>query len=388
MTQNTTSSASLNACVMLDARYLNGRHSGIGRYTLRLVEELLAQDDTLRLRLLTHPNNPAPLSHPRVQCQTFDAAPNSLTTRLRLARSIDFRGIDLFHSPFNILPADLPVPAIFTLHDIMWLLNPDYCTDVWWRKLVTGTFYQNFIPRSAAEAEHILTVSHTSRQAIEEHFPAIRGRVSVTYNGLDPFFTPMPPEEAWPLLGRWLAPRSRFVLVVGQGSPYKNHPGALRAFIEAFADDPHTYFVLVRRLDESSNRELGQLLDDPRLGSRVIRIGYVSSDELRALYSMAMVFLFPSFYEGFGLPALEAMACGTPVITSDRGAPAEVCQGGAMLVDPHNTQALARALRQLRDDPDLAHELRHRGQARAAQFTWEACARAALEAYRRVLHPA
>ncbi|RAL23877.1 hypothetical protein DL240_06935 [Lujinxingia litoralis] len=385
MTQKTTSSAPTDACIMLDARYLNGRHSGIGRYTYNLILELLQLDESLRLRLLTHPDNPVPVDHPRVRCQTFAAAPNSFSTRLLLPRTIDFRDVDLFHSPFNILPGQLPVPALFTLHDIMWLLNPDYCTDVWWRKLVTGTFYQTFIPRSVARADHILTVSHTSRRAIEEHFPAMQSRVSVTYNGLDPFFSPMPAPQAWPLLGRWLAPRSRFVLVVGQGSPYKNHPGALRAFIEAFADDPTIYFVLVRRLDESSNQELGQLLADPRLGSRVIRIGYVSSNELRALYSTAMAFLFPSFYEGFGLPALEAMACGAPVITSNQGAPAEVCQGGALMVDPHDTHAIANALRQLRDDPQLATDLSHRGRQRAATFTWRACAASALAAYRRVL---
>ncbi len=315
-----------DACIMLDARYISDQSSGIGRYTENLIEQLLELDAGLRLRLITHPSRPRPFDSPRVSCQTFAAAPNSLRTRFLLARKVDFDGVDLFHSPFNILPANVPVPCIFTLHDIMWLLDKSYCTDSWWRKIVTGTFYQQLIPRSVEQASRVLTVSHHSRRSIEEYFAQMAGRVHVTYNGVDPFFRPMAPEKGWPLLSKWLTPRSRFVLVVGQGSPYKNHAGALAGFIEAFRHDPDVYFVLVRRLTRGPASRLRQLMADPDVASRIIQLDYVSGDELRALYSLAHAFLFPSLYEGFGLPALEAQACGTPVVTSNYGAPAEVAE--------------------------------------------------------------
>ncbi len=376
---------STNARVMIDARYLNGNASGIGRYTEHLIRHLLDVDDRLRLALITDRRRPRPIEHERVDCQTFYGAPNSLSTRFLLSRCVDFSGVDLFHSPFNVLPSKLPVPAIFTLHDIMWLIDPSYCTSKRWKRLITGTYYRTLIPRSVREAAAILTVSQHSRQAIAARFPDAEKRIDVTYNGVDPFFRPVPPGEGWPLLNQWLVPKSRFVLVVGQGTPYKNHVGALRAFVKAFGDDPHTYFVMVRRLHGGADAELQQILDDRRLNSRVIQLDYVSAAQLRALYSLATVFLFPSLYEGFGLPAVEAMACGTAVVSSDRGAPAEICADGARLVDPEDTGAIADALQQLFDNPKIRKRLEQRGRRRAQRFGWRFCAHRALLMYRRVL---
>lgn len=374
--------------IMIDARYLNGRASGIGRYTEHLIEELLILDEGLKVRLVTHPNRPEPVRHERVVCETFGHEANSLSTRFLLSRAVDFEGVDLFHSPFNVLPAGLPVKAVFTLHDIMWLIDRGYCTDKYWKKAVTGTFYNAFIPRSVQEAAGVMTVSEHSRREIVRYFreiPDLEERMAVTYNGLDPYFSPQREEEAWPLLAKYLLPRSKFVLVVGQGSPYKNHEGAMRAFLEAFGEDPEVYLVFVRRLNGRADGELRRLMEDERVNSRVIQLDYVELEELRALYSMATAFLFPSLYEGFGLPALEAMACGTAVITSDRGAPAEVCGEGAIKVDPRSTQALSKALREVVYDERVRHGLEAKGMARAREFGWRECAEEALAFYYRML---
>ena len=377
--------SSTHARVMIDARYLRTHTSGIGRYTENLVRELLELDDALELTLVTHPERPEPFAHPRVQCVTFPAPANSLRTRFTMTRSLDFSDVDLFHSPFNILPGALPVPAVFTLHDIMWLIDPAYCTDSRLRRAVTGTFYRSLIPRSVAQARRILTVSHHSREAIEDHFPSTRGRVHVTYNGLDPFFHVLPEHDAWATISHLVQPRSRFVLVVGQGSPYKNHAGAMAGFIEAFADDPDVLFVMVRRFQRGPARELGALMSDPRVASRIITLEYVTGEQLRALYNCASAFCFPSFYEGFGLPPLEAMACGTPVVTSNVGAPAEVCGEAAERVDPHDRKAIGEALRRVVLDPDHHADLRARGLAHAATYTWRRTAVSALSAYRLAL---
>lgn len=377
--------SSTHARVMIDARYLRTHTSGIGRYTEHLVRELLAIDDALELELVTHPERPEPFTHPRVRSVTFPAPANSLRTRFALARKVDMSHVDLFHSPFNILPGALPVPAVFTLHDIMWLIDPAYCTDSLARRAITGTFYRSLIPRSVAQAERVMTVSHHSREAIEDRFPSMRGRVHVTYNGLDPFFHVLPEHEAWATISRIVQPRSRFVLVVGQGSPYKNHAGALGGFLEAFADDPDVLFVMVRRFQRGPAHELGALMRDPRVASRIITLDYVTGEELRALYNCAAAFCFPSFYEGFGLPPLEAMACGTPVVTSDVGAPAEVCGDAAARVDPHDRHAIGQALRRVLYDDEHAADLRARGLAHAATFTWRRAAAAALSTYRLAL---
>lgn len=374
--------SSTPARVMIDARYIREQVSGIGRYTSHIIEQLLLLDDALELRLITHPANPQPVTHPRVSCETFDAPPNSLRTRLLLSSRVSFDGVDLFHSPFNILPAGLPVPAVFTLHDVMWLLDPAYCTDSAWRRAVLGRFYGALIPRAVDEAAQIMTVSHHSREAIEGQFPQARGRVHVTYNGLDQAFGPLSPEEAWPRLARWIRPRRPFVLVVGQGSPYKNHDGALEAFLEAYGDDPEVAFVLVRRFTRGPATRLHALMRRPELSGRVIHLPYVTGPQLHALYATARAFLFPSLYEGFGLPPLEAMACGTPVVTSDHGAMAEVCGAGAMQADPRDPVALGAALRAVVEDGPVREAMIARGFERAAQFTWRAGAAQALHTYR------
>lgn len=376
----------LNARVMIDARYIRNQSSGIGRYTMRSIEQLLQLDDSLRLILLTHAEQPRPFVHPHIECRTFPSAANSLRTRFALSSLVDFHDVDLFHSPFNILPANLPVPAVFTLHDIMWLLDPAYCTDSKWRRAITGTFYRQLIPRSVHEASRIMTVSHHSREAIEAYFPEVSGRVHVTYNGLDSFFHPLEREQTDAILAPYIEPGRPFVLVVGQGSPYKNHAGALAGFIEAFRDDPEVAFVLIRRFSRGPATRLNTLMADPCLKDRLIHLPYVTGEELRAFYNAASVFLFPSLYEGFGLPALEAMACRTPVVTSNRGAPAEVCGEAAMRVDPESPAAIAQALRQLMNEPELYAQKQQEGIARAQQFSWENCARQMLETYRLALN--
>lgn len=374
-----------DACVMIDARYLNGQASGIGRYTENLIRELLRLDSRLRISLITSPARPEPLCHPRIKSQTFSAPANSLATRFFLSRKVDFRGVDLFHSPFNILPAELPVPALFTLHDIMWLLDPDYCTSKAWKRLVTGTFYQQFIPRSARQAAAILTVSDHSRQEIARYFPDAEKRIHISLNGLDTYFQPRPEPETWPLLTRWMAPKTPFVLIVGQGTPYKNHSGAIRGFLEAFGDVPEMKLVLVRRLHGKSDPEVQALLKDPLLNSRVIELDHITKEELRALYCRATAFLFPSLYEGFGLPALEAMACGTAVVTSNFGAPSEICKGGAVFINPRDPKAIGQALKKLASDDEYRLEIERRSIDRAAQFTWRASARSVLTTYRELL---
>jgi glycosyltransferase involved in cell wall biosynthesis len=377
--------AGIDACVMIDARYLRTKTSGIGRYTEHIIPEMLALDPTLRLKLITHPERPVPFEHERVSCTRFGAPANSLQTRFGLARAVSFEGVDLFHSPFNILPARLPVPAVFTLHDIMWLLDPRFCTTSRVGLLVTGTFYRELIPRSAAEARRVMTVSHHSKEAIESYFPELHGRVDVTYNGLDTFFHERPEAERWGQVAGLLGGKKRYVLVVGQGSPYKNHGGALAGFLHAFRDDPDMHLVLVRRFTRGQQADVKELLRDPAIKRRIIHLPYVTGEQLRALYGCAQTFLFPSLYEGFGLPPLEAMACGAPVVTSHDGAMAEVCGDAALKVDPRDHAAIGEALRQIAQDGALAARLREAGLRHAATFTWRRSAEQVLATYRAAL---
>ena len=130
---------------------------------------------------------------------------------------------------------------------------------------------------------------------------------------------------------------------------------------------------------------LAELLNHPKVAPRILRLEYVTDEELRALYSLAQAFLFPSLYEGFGLPILEAMTCGTPVVTSNRGAPAEVAGEAALTADPEDASEIAAALRRLFDEPGTWEHYRQAGFERVEDFNWERCARVTLDAYRAIL---
>ena len=374
-----------DAQVMFDARYIFSKITGIGRYTYNILREMLRIDESLRLHLITHPSRPEPFRSDRVTTQTVGWHAFSPLTRLALAPRLDFDGVDLFHSPFNFLPARVPVPSVLTLHDIMWLVDADFVASNWFERLFSAPFFQWCTKRSVRESERILTVSDHSRKEIEERFPATADRVHAAYNAVDESFEPVAPAEGWPVLNKFLPPRSKFVLSIGVQSPYKNHEGALAGFIEAFADDPQVYYVLVQRHTYPPKGRLRELLEHPKAGPRIIRLEYVSDAELRALYSLARAFLFPSLYEGFGLPILEAMTCGTPVVTSDYGAMAEVGGEAAVTVDPESPEEIAGGLRRLFDDDRFYEEKREAGFERTTDFTWERCARATLDAYRSIL---
>lgn len=381
--------------VAIDARYLksDGRavraEGGIGRYTLRVIENLLELDPELRLTLVVDAKNRGPviapaLSRGRVREIPFAAPPHSARTLLWLARSVDLRGCDLFHAPFNVLPIGLPIPAVTTVHDVMWLRRPELCAAFGPKRWLTGSYYRAGIGRALSESALVLTVSHTSAREIEAWEPSLAGRVRVTHNGLDPFFGPLPLAEAERATASLVPAGTPYVLSVGQGSPYKNHARAVRAFCAAFRDRPDVRMVLVRRFSRW-DREMREVLDAPDARGRVTILPSVTEEQLRALYVRAAIFFFPSLWEGFGIPAIEAMACGAPVVASNVDPLREVCGDAAVTADPLSIDGMAAALRRVFDDPALAASLRARGAERAAGFTWRACAEGTLSAYREAL---
>jgi glycosyltransferase involved in cell wall biosynthesis len=279
----------------------------------------------------------------------------------------------------------VPVPEVYTLHDIMWLFDPNLCMPPGIGQFFSKWYYRLVMPPSVAEAEHVLTVSEASRKTILERFPEKEGHVHVSYNAADSDFAPVDPDAGWKALEPIVARDKKFVLIVGQGSPYKNHEGALEGFLEAFGDDHDIELIMVRRLSRSPSARWKALTSDPRCGNRITRLDYVSFEQLIALYSLARAFVFPSFYEGFGLPQLEAMACGTPSVTSNYGAMAEVGGDAAVNVDPHDASDIARGLRSLVYDDDEYQRRRELALQRAEAFTWQESARRTLRVYRDIL---
>lgn len=369
--------------IALDCRYLGPRPSGIGECVAALVRHLPGLAPDCDFLFLRHPRAPTALSDaPNVTEVTVRAAANGPVTLAHLPLAVDLAGVDLFHAPANILPGGLTMPAITTVHDVMWLTHPQWCNPGVWGR-VERVFYRHGISRALSRSARIATVSAASREAICSLAPLAARRTHVTLSGVVDDFAPLPRDEA--VLERLGLPQGqRYVLVVGQGAPYKNHAGALRAFAAAFRQRGGIDLVLVRRRGDTGPA-LERLARSLGIGDRVRFLETVERSALAQLYSSAEALLHPSLAEGFGNPLAEAMACGCPVVTSDRSAMPEVTGGAALLADPTDPGAIAAMLRRVVEDRALAADLRARGLQRAAMLDWRAFAAANLALYRAVL---
>ena len=192
--------------VAFDARYIRTTETevipsgGVGRYSYHLVRQLVTLDPELELTLVVPSGNQRPIvegpNAGRVREVRFNAPAHSMRTQFRLTREFDFEGVDIFHSPFNVLPRGIPCRSIATIHDVMWLSRPEYCTSSLLLQFAAGTFYRFGINHALRHATLILTVSHASRKAISAYDPEAGKRTHVTHNGLDPYFKSISREEA------------------------------------------------------------------------------------------------------------------------------------------------------------------------------------------------
>jgi len=371
------------AHIALDCRYIGPRPSGIAEVVEALVRHLPQLAPEYQFTFLRNPLRKQPLSQAANVREVVVRSPaNGPVSQLHLPLAVNLAGIDLFHAPANILPGGLAMPAITTVHDVMWMTHPQWCNPRPWGR-IERHFYRHGIARALARSAVVATVSEASRAAICAVAPAAAGRVITTRSGVAKDFHPAPRDDA-ALAAIGVPPGRRYCLVVGQGAPYKNHEGALRAFAMAFAGRAGIDLVMVRRRGDAGSA-IDRLAQELGLSGRVHFLPAVDRAALVQLYCGAEALLHPSLIEGFGNPLAEAMACGCPVVTSNCSAMPEVTGGAALLADPHDPGAIAAALRQVVDDAALAADLRQRGIARAAQLDWRGFAEANLALYRRVL---
>lgn len=290
----------------------------------------------------------------------------------RRARSLD---LDLLHCATPLAPLRCPVPLAITLHDALAWEHPE------WLTRANAAQQRLLLARALRRAELVLTGSEHSRQRIAERAGLDSGKIVVTPLGVDTYFSPgTPSEEALARLGV----RRPYVLCVATLQPRKNLEVALAAFERLAAAETEHSLVLAGARGWGERQLIARLEASPTSG-RVAALGHVDSDDLVELYRGADCFLFPSRYEGFGLPVLEAMACGTPVVCSDRTSLPEVAGGAAILVNPDDPEAMASALGEPLGSEDRRRDLIERGLARAREATWTRCAELTVAAYRAVL---
>jgi glycosyltransferase involved in cell wall biosynthesis len=369
--------------VAIDARKLAEVESGIGGYTLNLVRGLLEADRNLELLLIRSGRRPQErFESSRVEEVFVPFPPDSLLTRIALRYFLRRHQFDVFHSPFDLTPRGLDRPMVVTIHDINWIVNPSYNSYNPVVRLAGGVFFRSGLASSMNAASRIIAVSNATRNAIVAYAPWHEPKLRVVHNGFDGRrIFPLSKDTAYRTVSHIVNGATPFVLTVGRGSPYKNHLNAVRGFLRAFRDRPEYRMILVRR-PTNGDKALDRLLRTPEARAQVLTLPYVTPEVLNALYNRARIVLHPSYYEGFGLPLVEAMAAGVPIVTSSVSSMPEVVGPAALQVSPADCDAIATALSALDGDEALRERLIAAGHQRLAFFSVAECAKATLEVYR------
>ena len=329
-------------------------------------------------RLWTHPARPSPVAFDNVRCRAVTAPADGLRTLLVPSRLGQLRANDVVHFPFSLLGRGLPCATVVTVHDLMWLEHAELVDGRPWMRRIRQPYYRRGMRWALAHATRLIAISEATRARMVETLPECAERIRVTHNAVDASFAPAPDSsEAARQAAQILGSAAPFYLVVGKNEPYKGHAVALKAFAQSARDDE--LLVFVQRT--SGARSLQQLGESLGVASKLRILPAVSGKQLVTLLQAARALLQPSLVEGFGMPALEAMACGCPVIGSDTPALVEVMGGAGLNARVGDDRALADAITRLRTD-NLASELRTRGLERARAFSWQRTAAETLTIYR------
>jgi glycosyltransferase involved in cell wall biosynthesis len=366
--------------IALDARKL--RDFGIGTYIRNLVVELARFDQSTEYVLLCKPEDVdrMPKLAPNFRVVAEPAKLYSVAEQIRVPLALRRERVQLLHEPHYTLPPLTRCRSVVTIHDCIHLMFPKAVPN----RLAYG-YARASIWSAARQADRVLTVSEASKRDILHFVDVPPEKVAVIYNAIDERFLRPPDQAQMELVRQRYQLNDPFILYVGNIKPHKNVERLIDAFGRAREGGlEHLRLVIVG--DEISKYPaLRQAVHRHRLDKHVRFLGFQPYDTLASFYRLARAFVFPSLYEGFGLPPLEAMACGTPVITSNVSSLPEVAGDAAVLVDPHDADAIADAIRRVVTDEALRASLIEKGTARARMFSWSESVRAVHAIYMDVL---
>lgn len=350
--------------VAVDLRALVPALTGIGVYTRSL---LLAAAPRERFRYLglAHkpPRGQGELAAAGVTVETRRAPLGVIWQQLVLPRRLAQGDVELLFSPLNTMPLSCPVPAVVTVHDLTAMLYGEtHTAKLRWSILP-------FLRPSLERAARLVAVSRATADDLAFHFPQCKGKIEVVYSGVDPELAPGRPDDIAAVRAELAAPDG-YILYVGTLEPRKN-VGVLLDAWESLTGDAKAGLPLVVAGDPGwKSRRLARRL--AALGDRGVRyLGRVERSRLVTLYQGARVFVYPSLYEGFGLPVTEALACGVPVVTSNRSSLPEAAGDAGILVDPTDAGAVAQGIAAVLGSPGREAELRQRALAHARRFSWD-----------------
>ena len=360
-------------------RHYDQHMGGVRVYTRKLLEAMLDLGSGHEFVFLYR--HPALVGthagDPQVQEVALPARTFLGWDQVAVPRAVRRHRIDLLFNPKYSIPLRAPCPSVWVCHGLDWYVMP------WASRFVDRLSHRFLVPRYAARADAIIAVSEVTRQHVLQYLPVAADRVFTVYSGVDDVFRRSPdPERLRAVRAKYALPE-RFLLYAGAIYPPKNFTRLVRAYA---AVGPERGIPLVIAGGENRFLSERELREPEALGIAdwVRRPGWVDQEELAAFYALAEALLLPSLFESCGLPVLEAMAAGCPVVTADRYGTKELAEGAALLVDPESVDSIAAGIRRVLDDADLRGELVAAGRERSRSFEWRRCAAETLRVLERV----
>ena len=359
-------------------RHLDQSPGGVRLYTHRLLDQMLQIDTPHEFFFLYHsPDLVGTYPDGDRHREVVLSAPSKLVwDQLAVPRAVRRHNLDVIFNPKFSVPLASQVPSVFVCHGLDWYVMP------WGSLWADRLSHKYLIPRYARRAAGILAVSDTARRHVIEFLPVDEDRVRTVYLGVDEIFRRRVPQEEVEGTRKKFDLPSRFFLYCGQIYPAKNFGGLLQAYREV---GPRLGIRLVVAGQHAflCRKEI-ELADELGLSQWIQWLGWVQHGELPGLYSAAEALVIPSLYEGFGIPLVEAMAVGCPVVTSNRYSSQEIVADAGITVDPEDGSSIAQGMERVATEDGLRDQLIAAGRQRAAVFSWKRCASQTLEALEQV----
>lgn len=317
---------------------------------------------------------------PNIQFVELPGGPYPVWEQYALPKAIHQYGIDLLHCTANTAPLNCPVPLLVTLHDIIFLETQPLMAGSWYQRF--GNQYRRWnVPRIVRSCERIITVSNFERQRIIDHLHLDPSRVVAIWNAVSEQFRVIDDQEQIDTIRQKYKLPKEFIFFLGNTDPKKNVRGVLKSLLLLKNQGQLSLPVVISNLPAPALNDILTEIGGQSLADDIILCGYIPNYILPFIYNAATIFLCPSLRESFGLPILEAMASGTPVLTSTTSSMPEVAGNAALLVDPTSIEEMADGINQLIQKPGLRTDLRQKGLQRATLFSWEATAGKLLDVY-------
>ncbi|HLT06538.1 MAG TPA: glycosyltransferase family 1 protein [Cyclobacteriaceae bacterium] len=361
---------------------------GMDMMAVELIQNLQKLDHINDYFVFVNPDEDSAIIQPSANFHIvpLQRSPYPIWEQYFLAKAVKAYRIDILHCTSNTAPLILDIPLILTLHDIIYLEKIPWRSGSWYQRM--GNLYRRWnVPLIVKKAAKILTVSKFEEKRIRNHFGLPPGKIDVLYNGIGKHFRLLDPATSEAKVRQLGLPKP-YALFLGNTDPKKNLYGLIKALKNLYEQGELNINCVITDLSEEVLIPVLKELDAEAIQSRIHLTGYVANKKMPYLYNNALFFLYISIRESFGLPILEAMACGCPVITSNTSSMPEVAGDAACLVDPTDDRAISQAMKELIKNPDLRKDLVAKGLQRPASFSYSKRVEKIINIYRQVYQQA